>query len=365
MPGAPAPFALLAELTHRCPLHCLYCSNPLELRRRDEELTTGDWVRVFGEAADLGVVQTHLSGGEPLLRRDLEEITGAANGYGIYTQLVTSGVGLTRQRLAALRARGLDAVQLSIQATDARTATTIAGVGAVSAKARAAAEVVVGGVALTINVVLHRLNIDQLDAIIDLALEWRADRLELANVQFYSWALANRSLLLASTDQINRAHERFLQRRRDLGDRLKMTWVRPDYHDELAKACMNGWGRTSLTVAPDGRSLPCPVASGIDTLRFDSVRDHPLAWIWQESPAFAAYRGTDWMPEPCRSCDRREIDFGGCRCQAFHLTRNAAATDPACSLSPDHGLIEAAREQALRAPSGGFEYRAPRSAVRT
>jgi pyrroloquinoline quinone biosynthesis protein E len=214
--------------------------------------------------------------------------------------------------------------------------------------------VVAAGLPLTINVVLHRLNIDQLDAIIDLALAWRADRLELANVQYYSWALANRSLLLPSTEQIRRGHQRFVDRREELGDRLRTTWVSPDYHDGRPKPCMNGWGRTSLTVAPDGRVLPCPVASTIATLRFDSVLEHPLAWIWYESSAFEAYRGTAWMPEPCRSCDRREIDFGGCRCQAFALTGDAGRTDPVCALSEDHGVVTAA---VAAAGSEGFPPR--------
>ena len=251
-------------------------------------------------------------------------------------------VGLTTARLETLQQSGLEAVQLSFQAADAPTAGAIAGVEAVAAKREAAAAVAAAGLPLTLNVVLHRLNIDDLDAIIDLALTWRAIRLELANAQYYHWALANRSLLLPSTEQIRHGHERFMDRRAALGDRLRMTWVSPDYHDRRPKPCMNGWGRTSLTVAPDGRVLPCPVASTISTLRFESVRERPLAWIWYESPAFAAYRGTAWMPDPCRSCDRRELDFGGCRCQAFALTGDASRTDPVCELSEDHGLVTAA-----------------------
>jgi len=329
-------------MSHRCTLHCHYCSNPLEIHHRSEELTTAAWQRVFHEAAELGVVQTHLSGGEPLARRDLEEITATARRLGIYTQLVTSGIGLTAARLEMLRRSGLEAVQLSIQAADAPTAGAIAGVEALAAKREAAAGVVAAGLPLTLNVVLHRLNIDHLDAIIDLALTWGANRLELANAQYYNWALANRSLLLPSTEQIHRGHERFVDRRAALGDRLRMTWVSPDYHDRRPKPCMNGWGRTSLTVAPDGRVLPGPVASPISTLRFENVLERPLAWIWYESPAFAAYRGTAWMPDPCRSCDRRELDFGGCRCQAFALTGDASRTDPVCELSGDHGLVTAA-----------------------
>jgi pyrroloquinoline quinone biosynthesis protein E len=312
------------------------------LARRSDELATTEWCRVFVEARALGVVQAHLSGGEPLLRSDLEEITAAAHAQGVYTQLVTSGVGLTRPRMEALREAGLDAVQLSVQAADTSTAGLIAGAAAVPAKRAAAAAVTAVDLPLAINAVLHRHNIDHLDAIVDLALEWGADRLELANVQFYGWALANHSFLLASTAQMRRAHRRFEERRREDGGRLDMVWVRSDYHDRLPKPCMNGWGRTSLTVAPDGRVLPCPAASSISTLPLDSVRERSLRWIWSESPAFTAYRGTAWMSEPCRSCERRHVDFGGCRCQAFALTGDASRTDPVCGLSPDGELIAAA-----------------------
>jgi pyrroloquinoline quinone biosynthesis protein E len=351
--GALVPFALLAELTHRCPLHCVYCSNPLELAKRSDELTTEEWRRVLRESASLGVVQTHLSGGEPLLRRDLAEIVAAAHEQGIYTQLVTSGLGLTGPRLRSLRERGLDAVQLSVQAADSELAGAIAGASAFAQKRAAAAEVVAAGMPLTLNVVLHRQNIDHLDTIVDLALEWRADRCELANVQLYNWALLNRLVLLPSMEQIRRAHRRFQERRLQVGERLRMIWVTPDYHEQRPKPCMNGWGRVSLTVAPDGKVLPCPVASSITTISFESVREHSLSWIWYESAAFAAYRGTAWMAEPCRSCDLRDIDFGGCRCQAFVLSGDAARTDPVCGLSPDHALVTAAVAAAHAASTRG------------
>jgi pyrroloquinoline quinone biosynthesis protein E len=335
----PPPYALLAELTHACPLHCVYCSNPLELTRREAELTTSEWLRVLEEAAALGVLQAHLSGGEPLNRNDLEDIVAEASRQGIYTQLVTSGVGLSADRLRRLSEQGLDAVQLSVQAADPIHSDVIAGRRSWEIKRRAAAAVVVEGLPLTLNVVLHRHNIDDIERIIDLALAWHADRLELANVQLYSWALLNRGLLLPSRSQTARALARFRDRRDQIGDRLSTTWVRADYHGLRPKPCMNGWARVSLTVAPDGRVLPCPVAGGIATLEFDSVRDRSLEWIWTRSPAFLAYRGEAWMPEPCRSCDRRTIDFGGCRCQAFALTGDAARTDPVCELSPDRHLI--------------------------
>ena len=349
--NAPPPFSLLAELTHRCPLHCVYCSNPLHLTHHDRELATEDWRRVLREAAAIGVVQVGFSGGEPLVRPDLEELVGLARELGLYTNLITSGIGLTAARAGALAASGLNSVQLSIQASEAGLADRVAGYKAHKLKAEAARLVREAELPLTMNVVLHRLNIDHLQGIIDLCLEWGAERLELANTQYYGWALLNREQLLPSPTQLQRAERVFALEKARLHGRAELIWVIPDYYERLPKPCMGGWGRIALTVAPDGLALPCPTAGSIRTLRFDSVRDRDLGWIWRESPAFNAYRGQGWMPEPCRSCPRREVDFGGCRCQAFGLTGEAARTDPVCQWSPDHHLVEAALAEASRADS--------------
>ncbi|MFG1668027.1 pyrroloquinoline quinone biosynthesis protein PqqE [Streptomyces sp. Y7] len=339
-PAAPArPWALLAELTHACPLHCGYCSNPLELTRRSRELTTDQWADVLRQAGELGVVQMHLSGGEPLLRRDLPEIVAAAETAGIYTQLVTSGVGLSESRLAALVAAGLKSVQLSVQHADPRASDRIAGRRSFAEKERAAELVRAAGLPLGLNVVLHRANLDALDALVELGRAWGVDRVELANAQFYGWGLLNRAALLPTREQLAGAQEAVRRWRERLPAGPELVWVVPDYFDGVAKPCMGGWGAVSLTVTPDGTVLPCPAAAALPDLDPPNVRDHRLDWIWDRSPAFTRYRGTDWMPDPCRSCSRREEDFGGCRCQAYALTGDAARTDPACGLSPDHGLI--------------------------
>ncbi|WP_051467813.1 pyrroloquinoline quinone biosynthesis protein PqqE [Actinomadura oligospora] len=334
------PWALLAEVTHACPLHCPYCSNPLQLVRRSAELGTADWARVLDEAGELGVVQAHISGGEPLLRPDLTEIVTAADRAGIYTQLVTSGVGLTANRLAELTTAGLNSVQLSVQdATPARS-DHIAGRDSFDDKCRAAAIIREADLPFGLNIVLHRLNLDHLDDIIRLAVTWGADRVELANTQFYGWALRNRRALMPGQDQLAAARETVAAWQKRLGGVPELIWVLPDWADGVAKPCMGGWGTTSVTVAPDGTALPCPAASSIDGLDAPNVRDLPLRWIWEESAAFGRYRGTAWMPEPCRSCPSKETDFGGCRCQAYALTGDAARTDPACRLSPDHHLVQ-------------------------
>ncbi|WP_246102332.1 pyrroloquinoline quinone biosynthesis protein PqqE [Streptomyces piniterrae] len=336
----PRPWALLAELTHGCPLHCPYCSNPLELTRRAAELTTTQWADALHQAADLGVVSAHLSGGEPLLRSDLEAIVAAADRAGIHTQLVTSGVGLSRARLDRLADAGLRSVQLSVQHADPGANDRIAGRRSFADKERAAAVVREAGLPLGLNVVLHRHNLDALDDLIDLAPAWGADRIELANTQFYGWALRNRAELLPSREQLTRARRTVTRRRAELIGRIELVWVVPDYFDGNAKPCMGGWGAISLTITPDGTTLPCPAAASIPGLDPPNVRDHRLAWIWDHSNAFTRYRGTDWMRDPCRSCALRERDFGGCRCQAYALTGDATATDPACRLSPDHTLVD-------------------------
>jgi pyrroloquinoline quinone biosynthesis protein E len=335
-----APFALLAELTHACPLQCGYCSNPVELTRRSTELTGDQWCDVLDQAGRLGVVQAHLSGGEPLLCPDLQQIVAAADRAGIHTQLVTSGVGLTEQRLDTLIGVGLRCVQLSVQHADADSSDRIAGRRSFAAKERAAALIRATGLPFGLNVVLHRENLDALDMLIGLALDWGADRIELANTQFYGWALLNRRSLLPSRAQLERASATVEACRARLGERLEIVWVVPDYFDGVAKPCMGGWGAVSLTVSPDGTVLPCPAAASIPGLDPPNVKNGPLARIWNDSHAFNAYRGTDWMPEPCRGCSRRTLDFGGCRCQAFALTGEAARTDPACRLSPDHAILQ-------------------------
>lgn len=333
------PWALLAELSHGCPLRCSYCSNPLELVGRESELTTDQWAGVFRQAADLGVVQSHLSGGEPLLRRDLTEIVAAADGAGIHTQLVTSGVGLHERRLAALVDAGLRSVQLSVQHADPAASELIAGARSFAAKERAAGLVRAADLPLGLNVVLHRSNLDALDDLVELALAWGAERVELANTQFYGWALRNRDALLPDRAQISRARESVERWRERLAGRLDLVWVVPDYVDGTAKPCMGGWGAVSLTVAPDGTVYPCPAAAALPGLDAPNVKDHSLEWIWHESTAFNLYRGEEWMRAPCRSCELRTKDFGGCRCQAHALTGDATRTDPACRLSPDHALV--------------------------
>ncbi|WP_188280467.1 pyrroloquinoline quinone biosynthesis protein PqqE [Streptomyces sp. CBMA29] len=337
--GPPAPWALLAELTHSCPLQCGYCSNPVELTRRSQELSTDTWVRVLREAADLGVVQTHLSGGEPLLRRDLDVLVAAASEAGVYTQLVTSGLGLDGSRLAALTDAGLRSVQLSVQHSDQRASDLIAGTRSFHAKERAAAAVRESGLPLGVNVVLHRRNLDALDGLIELAVNWGAERVELANTQFYGWGLLNRTALMPTRAQLATAAASVERWRERLAGTTEIVWVLPDYFEGVAKRCMGGWGSVSLTVAPDGTVLPCPAAASLPNLDPPNVRDHPLDWIWSRSETFNVYRGTDWMQEPCRTCLHRDEDLGGCRCQALALTGDATRADPACSLSPDHAAL--------------------------
>jgi PqqA peptide cyclase len=353
---SPRPWAMLAEVTHACPLHCPYCSNPVELVRRGAELGTEDWARVMREAGALGVVHAHISGGEPLLRPDLARIVAAADEAGIYTQLVTSGVGLTAARLGELTGAGLRSVQLSVQDATAAASDLIAGRRSFADKERAAAVIREAGVPFGLNVVLHRRNLANLDAIIRLGVDWGVERIELANTQFYGWALRNRAALLPGRDELARAGET-VRRWRERSS-VELVWVVPDYYEGVPKPCMGGWGNRSITVAPDGTVLPCPAACSLPGLAPPSARDHSLAWIWAHSPAFEAYRGTGWMGEPCRTCPQREADFGGCRCQAYALTGDAARTDPACHLSPDHGLILDVIE---RPPAEELVFRRPKA----
>jgi pyrroloquinoline quinone biosynthesis protein E len=350
------PTTLLAEMTHRCPLHCPYCSNPLEMTRANGELTTDDWKRVFTQARELGVLQLGLSGGEPLVRPDVEDLAAHARTLGLYTTLVTSGVGLTRHRAEQLRKAGLEHIQISIQDSDDAVADRIAGMSAVPQKVAAAAIVRELGFAFSINVVLHRANIDRVDAIIELAASLGADRLELANTQYYGWALENRNALMPTAGQVAAASDVADQAMRRHRGRMQILYVLPDYHESYPKPCYGGWGRHYLVVMPDGRTLPCHGATHITTLRFDSVRDRPLRWIWEESAAFQAFRGDAWMQEPCRTCPRKEIDFGGCRCQAFALTGDATNADPVCTLTPLRAIVDKAVQEATGPPVYQYRY---------
>jgi pyrroloquinoline quinone biosynthesis protein E len=360
MSEEPRPYTLVAELTYRCPLRCVYCSNPRDWAQHADALGTDDWLRVFREAEALGVVQLNLTGGEPLLRDDLEQLVEGARGLDLYTNLITSGIPLTRERLAELKRRGLDNVQVSIQDVTAAGSERIAGHRSFERKLEVARWVKSLGLPLTVNVVLHRENLDRVGEVIALAESLAADRLELANTQYLGWALANRRMLLPTREQLDAAREVARQARRRLRGRMEVLFVTPDYYADRPKACMDGWGRRFLVVSPDGLVLPCHAAHTLPGLTFDNARERPLAEIWQDSAGFRAFRGEAWMPEPCRSCERRTLDFGGCRCQAYHLTGDATATDPACSLAPAHALIEAARAEAL-APDAKVIYRTARA----
>lgn len=358
----PRPYALLAELTYRCPLHCPYCSNPTQLRG-ERELTIDEWQRVITEAAELGVLQVGFSGGEPLVRRDLEWLVAAARGAQLYTNLITSGIGLNAERARALREAGLDSAQLSFQSDNDSSGDAIAGARAHQRKIEAAAAIREAGVALSLNFVLHRHNIERLPQMLELAESLGATRLELANVQYYGWAFLNRAALLPTREQVERTHVLAAEAKRRLAGKIELFYVLPDYYETRPKPCLNGWGQRYLTVNPVGDVLPCATAgSAIPGMIFENVRARSLAWIWRESESFNRFRGTDWMPEPCRSCPERERDFGGCRCQAALLTGNPGNADPVCSLSPDRDLIDAALKEINGAPAR-FVYRQNRAAM--
>jgi PqqA peptide cyclase len=346
------PYSMVAELTYRCPLRCPYCSNPVDCGSDGyrAELAAEEWARVFREAANLGVLQLGLTGGEPLARRDLPELIAAAAAAQLYTTLVTAALSLDRPMAERLRDAGLDHVQISIQDSDPTSSDRIAGTRSWTRKIDAARIVRELDFPLTINCVLHRQNLDRIGEILALAESLGADRVELANTQYYGWALVNRAALMPTREQLERAEEVVAGFRARLGPRMEILYVVPDYFDGEPKPCSGGWGRQTMVVAPDGSVMPCHAASSIPGLEFDNVRDQPLEWIWTHSPAFNRFRGTDWMPEPCASCPKREIDYGGCRCQALLLTGDATATDPTCSLSPHHDLVVAARDGARAEP---------------
>jgi PqqA peptide cyclase len=342
------PLWLLAELTYRCPLHCVYCSNPVDYTAYGEELSTEEWLRVLRQGRELGATQLGFSGGEPLMREDLEILAAEARRLGYYSNLITSGVGLNERRIAALKAAGLDHIQVSFQDSTREMNDFLSSTRTFELKRRVAKLVKAHGYPMVLNVVLHRLNIDHVAQILDMALELEADYVELANTQYYGFAYANRERLLPSREQLERAEEAANRFRSRVGNRVKVYFVVPDYHANRPKACMNGWGAVFLCVTADGLALPCHEARMLPGLEFPNVRSRELAWIWRDSPAFNRYRGDEWMREPCRSCPEKDKDFGGCRCQAYLVTGEAVNADPVCDKSPHRPLIDAAIEQAER-----------------
>jgi len=335
------PLALIAELTHRCPLHCVYCSNPLELQSRANELTTEIWSRVFQEAAEAGVLQADLTGGEPLARPDIVDLVRAARSAGLYVNLITSGLPLDETRLSTLVAAGLDHIQLSFQGAREEPANDISGTKSHARKLRVLDWLRRHRVAVTLNFVIHRRNIDQLEEMLALAESSCATRIEFANVQYYGWAFANRENLLPTREQLDHSVEFLKSAQERLKGKIRIEFVVPDYYAKYPKPCMGGWGRKLMLITPSGDALPCHAAQVIPGLSFENVKDRSLSEIWKQSDAFQKFRGEDWMQQPCKTCDRREQDFGGCRCQAFLLAGDAAATDPVCSLAPLRPKVDA------------------------
>ncbi len=333
------PLWLLAELTYRCPLHCVFCYNPVDFAQQADELRTEDWFRVLQQGRELGAVQLGLSGGEPLVRDDLELIVAEAHRLGYYTNLLTSGVGLSAERATALKAAGLDHVQLSFQDSTREMNDFLSHTKTFALKNKVAALIKAHDWPMVLNVVIHRLNIDHIDRIIEMAAEMGAEYLELANTQYYSWAYLNRDQLLPTHDQLRRAEAVTDAWRDKLAGRMRIFFVAPDYHEGKPKKCVNGWGSMFLTVTPDGTALPCHTARMLPGLAFPNVRDMGLREVWFESEGFNRYRGTGWMQEPCISCEHKLADLGGCRCQAFLLTQDPAAADPVCVKSPQHQLV--------------------------
>lgn len=337
------PLSLIAELTHRCPLHCLYCSNPVEMRQAQEELSTAEWTRTFQQAAEMGVLHLHLTGGEPLVRTDLRELIAAGRAAGLYVNMITSGVGLTEQRLETLVGAGLEHLQLSFQDLERDSANFVAGASVHTIKMALVPILKRSDLAFTVNLVVHRLNLDRLEEFLAWAEELEPHRLEIAHVQYYGWALRNRALLMPTEDQVRRALPLVEAARDRLRGKIHLEAVFPDYFGSSPKACVGGWGRQMMLVDPSGAVLPCHAAATIPGLVFDNVRERKLASIWRDSKAFLRFRGDAWMSKTCRECPGKERDFGGCRCQAFSMTGNPDAIDPVCSYSPDHGKLLALR----------------------
>jgi pyrroloquinoline quinone biosynthesis protein E len=344
------PLALIAELTHRCPLHCVYCSNPLELQSRANELDTETWSQVFQQAGQMGVLQADLTGGEPLARTDILELIRAARAAGLYVNLITSGLPLDEGRLAKLVEAGLDHLQLSFQGAREETAADISGTKSHAQKLRVLEWLKHVRVAVTLNFVIHRCNIEQLEEMLAIAESSSATRVEFAHVQYYGWAFANRERLLPTRDQLTSSIEFFKRAQERLAGRIRIEYVVPDYYAKFPKPCMGGWGRKLMLITPTGEALPCHAAKIIPGLRFENVNDRSLSEIWETSEAFQKFRGESWMQEPCKSCDRRELDFGGCRCQALLVAGDAAATDPVCSLAPTREKVDAIVSAANNGP---------------
>jgi pyrroloquinoline quinone biosynthesis protein E len=344
------PLWLLAEVTYRCPLHCVFCYNPVDYTRYGEELSTGEWLRVLREARKLGAAQLGFSGGEPLVRDDLEILVAEAHHLGYYTNLITSGVGLTEQRIKAFKEAGLDHIQLSFQDSTQELNDFLTHTRTFDLKERVMKAVRAYGYPTVLNVVLHRLNIDHIEQILAMAEAMGVEYLELANTQFYAWAMVNRDQLLPTREQVERAEAVTNAFRERIGNKMRVFFVVPDYYAKRPKACMNGWGSVFLTITADGVALPCHEARQLPGLTFPNVREAELSWIWNESPGFNAYRGDAWMKEPCKTCPEKSKDFGGCRCQAYLLTGDANNADPACDLSPHHHLIEEAVLRAAEPP---------------
>ena len=344
------PLALIAELTHRCPLHCVYCSNPLEMQSRQNELSTETWSRVFKEAAAAGVLQVDFTGGEPLARADIIELVRAARASGLYVNLITSGLPMDETKLGALVEAGLDHIQLSFQGAREEIANEISGTKSHAHKLRVLEWLKQQRVAVTLNFVIHRRNINQLEEMLAIAESSSATRIEFANVQYYGWAFTNRENLLPTREQVSNSVEFMKREQERLKGRIRIEFVVPDYYAKYPKPCMGGWGRKLLLITPSGDALPCHAAQVIPGLTFENVRDRSLGEIWEKSVAFQKFRGEDWMQEPCKTCDRREQDFGGCRCQALLLTGDASATDPVCSLAPLRPKVDAILEGLNTAP---------------
>ncbi len=334
------PYAVLCELTHRCPLSCPYCSNPVTLETKSNEIDTLIWKRVLTEASEMGILQAHFSGGEPTARKDLEDLISHACSLGLYTNLITSAVLLEEKRLKNLYDKGLDHIQISIQDTEPENSNKIAGYSGHNKKIEVAKIARKIGLPLTINAVMHKQNLHNLSKMIDLAIQLDAERLEVAQVQYYGWALKNQTAFLPSREQLDKATKIVEEARIKYKGILAIDYVVPDYYAKKPKSCMGGWGRQFLNISPAGKVLPCHAAESLDFLSFDNVKDKSLSWIWEKSEAFNKFRGTSWMPEPCQSCDRKEIDWGGCRCQAFALTGKAEVTDPTCEFSPYRSVLD-------------------------
>jgi pyrroloquinoline quinone biosynthesis protein E len=346
----PNPLAIICELTHRCPLHCVYCSNPLELSNRANELTSSEWCRVFKQAAELGVLQADLTGGEPLARTDVLELIRAARGAGLYVNLITSGLPLDEPKLDQLIEAGLDHIQLSFQGADEEIAREISGTKSHAHKLLVLDWLRHRRVAVTLNFVIHRRNIEQIPEMLALAESSSATRVEFANVQYYGWAFANRGHLLPTRAQLERSIEMLRSAQERLRGKIRVEYVVPDYYAKYPKPCMGGWGRKLMLIAPTGEALPCHAAKIIPGLHFENVKERSLREIWESSAAFQKFRGEEWMLEPCKSCDRRGQDFGGCRCQALLLAGDAASTDPVCSLAPTHPKVVAILAAVNNAP---------------